>query len=231
MARISSYNLDTSVSKTDKVIGTDSSGNTTKNFKIQDVLQYVNDSGLLNIGDLLTFQYQDQGSTPADGHFLLKTGGPSFSTITELTISHNDLSSQNIKDLFDYLVGQNIIISQTDNKNNFGHFVFNNLVQVGGNSYSTMSISNLESNDGLAADKYYTISLSNKGQSDKNFVSNDITFTANVGQTVNHNLGKNPTVVLVDSAGTEVVADIQHNSTTQITVTTTSSFTGKIFAN
>jgi hypothetical protein len=228
MARISTYNLDNTVSKNDKVIGTDSSGSSTKNFKLSDVIQLVNDSGLLNIGDLLTFQYNTNNSY---GSLNLTTGGPSFSTISEITVSHSDLSNQNIKDLLDYLVGQNIIISQTDNKNNFGHFVFNGLTQVGSTNFSVMSISHLESNDGLVLNKYYTMSLSNKGQSDKNFVSNDITFSAGVGQVVNHNLGKRPTVVLVDSAGTEVVADIQHNSTTQITVTTTSSFTGTIYAN
>lgn len=228
MARISTYNLDNTVSKNDKVIGTDSSGSSTKNFKLSDVIQLVNDSGLLNIGDLLTFQYNTNNSY---GSLNLTTGGPSFSTISEITVSHSDLSNQNIKDLLDYLVGQNIIISQTDNKNNFGHFVFNELTQVGSTNFSVMSISHLESNDGLVLNKYYTMSLSNKGQSDKNFVSNDITFSAGIGQVVNHNLGKRPTVVLVDSAGTEVVADIQHNSTTQITVTTTSSFTGTIYAN
>lgn len=228
MARISTYNLDNTVSKNDKVIGTDSSGSSTKNFKLSDVIQLVNDSGLLNIGDLLTFQYNTNNSY---GSLNLTTGGPSFSTISEITVSHSDLSNQNIKDLLDYLVGQNIIISQTDNKNNFGHFVFNGLTQVGSTNFSVMSISHLESNDGLAFNKYYTMSLSSKGQSDKNFVSNDITFSAGIGQVVNHNLGKRPTVVLVDSAGTEVVADIQHNSTTQITVTTTSSFTGTIYAN
>lgn len=228
MARISTYNLDNTVSKNDKVIGTDSSGSSTKNFKLSDVIQLVNDSGLLNIGDLLTFQYNTNNSY---GSLNLTTGGPSFSTISEITVSHSDLSNQNIKDLLDYLVGQNIIISQTDNKNNFGHFVFNGLAQVGSTNFSVMSISHLESNDGLVLNKYYTMSLSNKGQSDKNFVSNDITFSAGIGQIVNHNLGKRPTVVLVDSAGTEVVADIQHNSSTQITVTTTSSFTGRIYAN
>lgn len=231
MARISSYNLDASVSKTDKVIGTDSSGNTTKNFKIQDVLQYVNDSGLLNIGDLLTFQYQDQGSAPADGHFLLTTGGPSFSTITELTISHNDLSSQNIKNLLDYLVGQNIIISQTDNKNNFGHFTFSSLAQVGSNSYSTMGILFQEGNGSLLANKYYSVSLSPKGQSDKNFVSDNINFTANVAETINHNLAKFPSVTTVDSAGSQIIGDIQHININSLTITFTSSFQGKIYAN
>ena len=227
MAKISSYDLDTAVSKSDKVIGTDSGGGT-RNFKIENVIQFVNDSGLLNIGDLLTFQFT---SNSFPGHFNLTTGGTSFSTVSEITVSHNDLSNQSIKDLLDYLVGQNIIISQTDNKNNFGHFVFNGLSQVGSTDFSVMSINHLESNGSLILDKYYVISLSNKGQSDKNFTSSDISFTANVGRVINHNLGKRPTIVLVDSAGNVVVADIQHNSTTQITVTTTSSFTGVIHAN
>ena len=93
MARISTYNLDNTVSKNDKVIGTDSSGSSTKNFKLSDVIQLVNDSGLLNIGDLLTFQYNTNNSY---GSLNLTTGGPSFSTISEITVSHSDLSNQNI---------------------------------------------------------------------------------------------------------------------------------------
>ena len=44
MAKISTYGFDTSVSKQDKVIGTDSSGSSTKNFKIEDIIKFVNDS-------------------------------------------------------------------------------------------------------------------------------------------------------------------------------------------
>ena len=41
MARISTYNLDGAVSDTDKVIGTDSSNTTTKNFRVKDLKEFI----------------------------------------------------------------------------------------------------------------------------------------------------------------------------------------------
>ena len=41
MARISTYDLDGTISNTDKVIGTDSSNTTTKNFKLQSLKEHV----------------------------------------------------------------------------------------------------------------------------------------------------------------------------------------------
>ena len=43
MAKISTYDLDSTVSKNDKVIGTDSSGSSTKNFKLEDVISRPRD--------------------------------------------------------------------------------------------------------------------------------------------------------------------------------------------
>ncbi len=42
MARLSTYNLDTTVSKTDLLIGTDSSSEVTKNFQIQKIAEFLN---------------------------------------------------------------------------------------------------------------------------------------------------------------------------------------------
>ena len=41
MARISTYNLDGTISDSDKVIGTDSSNTTTKNFRVQDLKEFI----------------------------------------------------------------------------------------------------------------------------------------------------------------------------------------------
>ena len=41
MARISTYDLDGTISNTDKVIGTDSSNTTTKNFKLQSLKEFI----------------------------------------------------------------------------------------------------------------------------------------------------------------------------------------------
>ena len=41
MARISTYDFDGTISNTDKVIGTDSSNTTTKNFRVQDLKEFI----------------------------------------------------------------------------------------------------------------------------------------------------------------------------------------------
>ena len=46
-----------------------------------------------------------------------------------------------------------------------------------------------------------------------------------------HNLGKYPSVAVVDSAGTAVVGEITYNNTNQVTVKFTSAFSGKAYLN
>jgi hypothetical protein len=49
--------------------------------------------------------------------------------------------------------------------------------------------------------------------------------------TVTHNLGKNPSVTVVDSAGTVVIGQVDYNSINQITLTFKASFSGKAYFN
>lgn len=49
MARISTYQRDTVVTKNDKVIGTDSSGSITKNFKLEDIAGFLGTLMLLGL--------------------------------------------------------------------------------------------------------------------------------------------------------------------------------------
>lgn len=49
--------------------------------------------------------------------------------------------------------------------------------------------------------------------------------------TVNHNLGKYPSVRVVDSGGTEYEVKIVHNSLNQLVASWNTNFTGKIFCN
>jgi len=91
MARISSYNLDTTVSKTDKVIGTDSSGNTTKNFNMKNMADFLNTSSLINVNGQIIYKFlADQSSTLA-GTFVISGGGAdgtNLSSITHLIFHH-----------------------------------------------------------------------------------------------------------------------------------------------
>ena len=56
MARLSTYNVDTDVSKTDLLIGTDSSSGT-KNFQIQSIANFLNTSSLINVNGQVVYKY------------------------------------------------------------------------------------------------------------------------------------------------------------------------------
>jgi hypothetical protein len=71
---------------------------------------------------------------------------------------------------------------------------------------------------------------------------NKLTFTAKLGYvftqstpattwTINHDLGKYPAVNIVDSANDEVIGEVKYNSTSQVVITFSASFSGKAFLN
>lgn len=70
---------------------------------------------------------------------------------------------------------------------------------------------------------------SETGESDKNFV-----FTQSVAAAkweIQHNLDKYPSVSIVDSAGTEVVGDVQYIDKNNIVILFTAPFSGKAYMN
>jgi hypothetical protein len=48
---------------------------------------------------------------------------------------------------------------------------------------------------------------------------------------VNHSLNKFPSVTVVDSAGTQVIGDVQHIDSNNITITFINQFSGKAYIN
>ena len=231
MARISSYDLDTSVSKTDKVIGTDSSGNTTKNFNMGDVANFLNTSSLINVNGQVVYKLTGNNS-PAAGEFSKTGSSNNFSAITSFNFSHTNTNNQNIETYLNYFDGLRVVLTQTDNQNNFGLYNVNSITNTGeGATFSTLAVTFIEGNGAMQENKFYAMAYSPKGQTDKNFVSNSISFTANTAQTITHNLNKFPSVTTVDSGGSHVVGDIQHIDTNSFRITFTASFTGKVYVN
>ena len=230
MAKISTYNLDTTVSKNDKVIGTDSSGSSTKNFKLEDIAGFLNTSNLINVNGQLIYQFST-GATPNSGEFNITTGGVgTFASQTSFRFSHINRNDQNIQIYLNYFQGLRVMLTQTDNQNNFALYSVDTITDSGG-GYSTLGVTFIEGNGSLIGDKFYAMAYSPKGQTDKNFVSSNISFVADTAETVTHNLNKFPSVTTVDSAGSHVVGDVQHINENSLTITFTSSFTGKVYAN
>jgi hypothetical protein len=233
MARISTYVLDTTVSKNDKIIGTDSSGNSTKNFKLENIAGFLNTSGLINLNGVVN-KFIPENTDLSSGFFKLPSGGTgiAFSSVTSLKVSINNLNNINILEFYNHLVGQGIKISNVDNINEFGQYVLAGATQANpSDTFVTFSLSFLNGNGSLRNDNFYLFNLDNTGRTDKNFVTPNINFTAGVAHTVSHNLFKFPAVTTVDSAGSHIVGEVQHIDNNNFNITFKASFQGKVYVN
>jgi len=229
MARISRYDFDNTVSKNDKIIGTDSSGSATRNFKLEDVAGFLNTSSLINVNGQLVYKFKN-ATQPISGTFNLPSGGiGAFNSQTAFEFSHVNSNDQNIKEYINYFNGLFVMFTQTDNQNNFAQYSITSITESA--NYSTLNVSFREGNGSFIADKYYAMSFSPKGQTDKNYVSPNLNFSAGVAQTIAHNLNKFPSVTVVDSGGSHIVGDVQHINENSFTITFTASFQAKVYAN
>lgn len=232
MARITSYALDTTPDKNDKVIGSDAGGET-RNFSFEGISNFFNTSGLINLNGIVN-KFIPENANLSSGFFKLPSGGTgiAFSALTSLKVSINNLNNINILEFYNHLVGEGLKISNVDNANEFGQYVLTSVVQASpSDTFVTFSLGFLNGNGTLRNNKYYLFNLDNTGRTDKNFVTPNINFTAGAAHTVSHNLSKFPAVTTVDSAGSHIVGEVQHIDNNNFTITFKADFQGKVYVN
>ena len=232
MAQISSYPYDAVVQDQDAWIGTDSTTRATKQFTASAVATYLNVKGKISIGAQMPYQFKnavDQGF----GSFSLPTGGNGipFSDITSLRISVNDLSLENTIKFFEYLVGSDIIIGQMGAVSIFGHFkVSTYTVDPEDSSYYILTLNYIGSNGSLVNDYYYDIfNFTLASASDKTFVHDQAIPSST--WTITHNLGKFPSVSVVDTQKEIYWGNVEYINSNQLKVTFSSAFAGQAFLN
>jgi len=228
MARISSYPRDREVQDQDAWIGTESSNRVTRNFTAQAVADYLNIKGKISISGQMVFKFSDVPTL--EGEFTGPVDGSALTAITTMQISGIDSSGQNTVAFMQYLVGNDILISEQNNIDEFGHFKITGYTVLGNNLY-TLNLTNIGGNGNLDLNKYYdfaTFTIST-GIGDKTFV-----FTQGVPAlvwTVQHDLNKFPSVSVVDTANTGVLSQIDYIDNNNITITNSSQFAGKAYLN
>lgn len=242
MARIKTYENDTNVVSADKWIGSDSQQNyRTKNFTAGDVANFINEKATES--QLLRYKYINEDDRLSGSISFNPYGADNvaFSTINGFMLSKYDLYSFNRTipvDISSFytnpLVGSDILITQADDVNNWAIYRWTNSTQdLVEEDFYNITVSYISGNGGLDKDEDYFISLlqydAANASGDKNFV-----FTQNVASStwvITHNLGKYPSVAIVDSADTKVNGDIQYDNINQVTVSFRSAFAGKAFLN
>ena len=228
MARISSYPRDREVQDQDAWIGTESSNRVTRNFTAQAVADYLNIKGKISISGQMVFKFSNVPTL--QGEFTGPVDGSALTAITTVEISGTDSSGQNVVEFIQYLVNNDILVSEQNELSNFGHFKITSYTALGNNLY-TLNLTNIGGNGNLELNKYYdfaTFTISS-GVGDKNFV-----FTQAVAAnpwTIQHNLNKFPSCTMVLSTGQQGYGDVTFIDENNLTITFAGAESGKAYIN
>jgi len=244
MARISTYQKDTSVEKTDKLLGSNLGG-TTKNFAIEDISKFFKNTNAAGVAGQFTYQYKNSAPYGNGTMRVTFSSGATFANATSLKVSKyiygEEDSSEN---LLDILASSKILVVDIEDQDNYGVY---NTTTVTQDSVETdfydIAISQEKANGSFTNEKFYAI-ISIGGGSDKQAVLtfDSSNFAADV-ETINgssmryvewsHNLSKRPSITVAESGSPEQVAHVPvkyiNDNTVKVYFTGTTS--GKIYAN
>jgi hypothetical protein len=225
MARISSYPRDLDVVDQDSWIGTSVPGLQTRNFTAAAVAKYLNIKGKISISAQMVFKYKD---TIESGAFTGPADGSNIAAITTMQISSVDVSGQNTVEFMEYLVGNNILISEQNNISLFGHFTIDSYTL--NNNVATLNLTNLFGNGALDLDKVYdfaVFTLSSQGA--PTFV-----FTQGIPATtwnIQHNLGKFPSVSVINNNNVIINGEVTYIDNNNVQLNFSAGFSGKAYLN
>jgi len=238
MARISTYSIDANPELADKVIGTaQGEGRQTKNYTLEDVSDLINHTNSLGVADQAVFLFQSdisEGRSPGCISFISGGGvGTSFTDITSILMSKTGAGGKPMSNFLPLFQGKDVIIANTKNINSFGTYKVINMQDYPKNpDFLEVTLTNYEASGNLDHNAYYIFSEfqnAENGGGDLN-----LTYSPPNSQqvwTITHNLGKNPSVSVADSAGTWVVGEVEYLSNNELTITFNSSFSGVAYLN
>jgi hypothetical protein len=227
MARISSYPYDIVVQDSDAWIGSDSVNRQTKQYTAEAVARYLNIKGKISIAAQMVFKFVVT-PVPGSGEFSGPADGTAINTVTTLEISGIDAGSQNTVAFMNYLVGNEIIISQQNEIGVFGHFRMDSYVQNG--TVYTIGLTFIGGDGTLIDGSYYDFAVFTlSSRSDLTFVFNQA--IASVTWSVTHNLGKFPSVTMVLNTGQKGYGDVVYIDDNNLTITFASAESGKAYMN
>ena len=210
MGRISTYALDSDITKGDIVIGSDGGG-TTKNYQISEIgkaISKFNMSGLPQLGYFLQTSFP-AGKLPGSMSIAGNNATVPFTNISSIVVSKFTIGETRTQlQLLLSFVGTEITITSIDNPNLFGTYTLDSAtVLASDNNFFTLALFNTGGNGNMVKDQFYVIS-SRKG--DSSFVFSQPANNPVAVWQVAHNLGKRPSVTIVTSTDTQVVGEVQY---------------------
>lgn len=233
MARISTYVSDLDINPDDKWIGSDANnGFITKNFTAKNLAYYLNRFNEVGVGSQVNYKFiVDQTDGITVGTMGVGDGGQNnvpISTLVDIKFSKYGADGKSIIDYLDYLVGEDIIIFNTSDRNNFGHFKFVSLLESTPDVYIG-SFFLIAANGELVDQAVYGLGLFPKANNDKHY--KHVQNVSSSVWTINHEMRKHPSVTVKDSAGSTVIGEVEYVDLNTITITFSGAFSGEAYLN
>ena len=226
MARISSYPRDLDVTDKDAWIGTESSNRLTRNFTAEAVAKYLNIKGKISISAQMVFKFDNVNLV--QGTFNGPADDATFISVTTMELSVSDASNQNVVAFMDYIVGNDILISEQKDISTFGHYTIDSYT-ANGNFY-TLVLTNKKGEGNLVEGRYYDFALFTLStQGTPTFI-----FNQGVPATtwnITHNLGKFPSITVIDTGNTVVTGEYTYVDNNNVQLTFSAGFAGKAYLN
>jgi len=234
MARIKTYSNDTVVVANDKWIGSDSQAKfATKNYTAQSVADFINEKG----NQLQSLRYKYKSTPPRNPGTIsfspYKANNVPFSTITSWILSNSELKSpEDISTFYTSpLIGSDVLVTQCDDITQWAIYEWDSVTDVPNEKlFSNIGLSYRTGLGGLINDEDYFISLlSYQGGGDLNF-----TYVQGVASTtwnIQHNLGKFPSITVIDTANTVVTGEYTYDDINNVTLTFSAGFAGTAYLN
>lgn len=225
MARISVYQADSNITANDKVIGTDFSGTTTKNFPLRGIANLYN-KGYVLVGGQSAYKFSD---LVLPGTLTGPSNNAPFGNIISIRLSSVDAAEQSIPDFILEYKNQKIVLFDNNEKNNYGIYLVTNVVEDQAYAgYFLFTLKNISSHGTLVVDNFYSIAIIGE-EGDKSYTHEQT--SAAVTWTITHNMAKYPSVSVVLSTGHIGYGDVAYIDENNLTVSFSGDVSGKAYLN
>ena len=222
MARISTYVLDTNVTKDDKVIGTDSAGLVTKNFSLTDISAIANQE--ITVAGQLTYQFK---TSISEGSLTGPSDGTGFSSLSSFRLSEVDVPGHNVENFLQEYKNKRVLLVDISDKDKYGIYDVVSVQEDQNNSnYYLFTLDYHGGNGSFVLDNYYVFALYSQDATYKHSQT-----SASTTWDVVHNLNKFPSVSVTLSTGKQGQADITFINKNRLTINFSAAKSGSAYLN
>ena len=231
MARIKLYPNDTTIEGGDKLVGTDINGNATKNYQIEELAQYFEQTGNALFQYNFAGTYTSETIDTGEYRYQVDPSAPTvygWANITGIAISRYNRNGEDVTPMIPFLVNQLIKITDIGTSESLGYGLFkvkSSTTLSNGSAYLlTFTFKGGSSTVGNSV-----ISIQPFGGQDYEY-DEQFPVAASTWE-INHNLGRFPSITTVDSAGSEITGAVTYNNENKITVVFNSATSGNAYLN